>query len=443
MNVTGHSNTQSRGHQSDIFLRFTLSVSSPTFTKSFQALILAQFLSALADHALLLVCIALLTEHGYAAWWVPLIKAFFTLSYIFLAPWVGLIADRWPKPQIMRLANGIKVLGCCALLLGLPVPFSYALIGLGAALYAPAKYGWITEVVPSQNLVRANGWIEVSTVGAAIMGVAMGGFMLSPWMLESAWVVSVQATEAFDTVHAASLLAMLLIYAASLGLTKWVTPSEIDYPHQPLKGMACLRLFFQDQATLWRDTQARVSLSVTTLFWGLGGVIQLLVLQWAQLRLQIAVDQAAYLQASTGLGVIVGAWLAGRFVPLHQASRVLGIGVLLGIALPALNWIDSQDGAWVAMVSVGLLGGLFVVPMNAMLQHRGVQLLTAGRSIAVQNFNENSSVFIQVGCYSLLLYSQIELDSIIIFFGLVTALAMLSVIYYHWRTVKSAERKRL
>lgn len=419
-------------------------VSRTSFPKSFHALILAQFVSALADYALLLVCIALLVDLGYAAWWVPLIKAFFTLSYIFLAPWVGLIADRWPKPQIMQVANGIKVTGCCALLFGLPVPLSYALIGLGAALYAPAKYGWITEVVPAQDLVKANGWIEVSTVGAAILGVALGGFMLSPWVMETAWIAWIQEAGRFDTMHAASLLGMLLLYLCSVLLTHCVNHSEVDYPHQPLKVSACLRLFFDDQAMLWRDRQARISLSVTTLFWGLGGVIQLLVLQWAQQKLKVAVDQAAYLQASTGLGVIFGAWLAGRYIPLHQATRVLAVGVLLGMALPALNWIDSHQVAVFAMLTVGILGGLFVVPMNALLQHRGVQLLTAGRSIAVQNFNENSSVFIQVGIYSLLIYCQLELENILLLFGAVTALLMLSVvILYNWQLSSSTKGDRL
>jgi LPLT family lysophospholipid transporter-like MFS transporter len=259
-------------------------------------------------------------------------------------------------------------------------------------------------------------------------------------MMESAWVAWIHATGVFNTVHAASLISMLFLYICSLWLTHLVTPSEIEYPYQPLNSGACLRLFVKDQAMLWGDTQASISLAVTTLFWGLGGVIQLLILQWAQLKLQVSVDQAAYLQASTGMGVILGAWLAGRFIPLHQANRVLFIGVVLGAALPILNWIESTDSAWVAMVAVGLLGGLFVVPMNAMLQHRGVQLLTAGRSIAVQNFNENTSVFIQVGCYSILLYCQLELDTIILIFSTVTALAMLSVSLYHWRVCKSANR---
>lgn len=404
---------------------------------------LAQFISALADNALLLLCIALLVEQGYSAWWVPLIKAFFTLSYVFLAPWVGLIADRWPKPQIMRVANGIKFVGCCALLLDLPVPLAYALIGLGAALYAPAKYGWITEVVPANSLVKANGWIEVSTVGAAILGVALGGFMLSHWMLQSDWVEWVRDEGPFASVHAASLLAMLLLYLCSVMLTRWVAHSEIEYPHQPLNGAASLRLFLQDQAKLWGDAQARISLSVTTLFWGLGAVMQLLILQWAQQKLTVTVDQAAYLQATTGLGVIIGAWIAGRFIPLQHATRVLVLGILLGAALPALNWIDFLDGAVIAMVVVGILGGLFVVPMNALLQHRGVQLLTAGRSIAVQNFNENSSVLLQVGLYSLLLYGQLSLDTILFFFGAIVALLMLLVILHHWRLGRSTVKQHL
>jgi len=391
----------------------------------------AQFLSALADNAMLLLCIALLVEQGQAAWWIPLLKVFFTLSYVFLAPWVGLIADRWPKPQVMRWANLIKLLGCIGLLLGTSVPLAYALIGLGAALYAPAKYGWITEVVPASALVRANGWIEVGTVGAAIFGVSLGGFMLSPWVMQSAAVEWVQNLGGFDTGYAASLLAMVLLYLGPVVLTHWVTPSEVDYPHQSLQWRSSLMVFVQDQQLLWCDAQARVSLAVTTLFWGLGAVMQLLILQWAQEQLGVSIDQGAYLQGCTGIGVIAGAWMAGRFIPLHQAMRVLGLGILLGLAMPSLCWIDTIAGAVTMMLVVGFVSGVFVVPMNALLQHRGVQLLTAGRSIAVQNFNENASILLQMGLYSALVFSGVSLNILLFTLGAMVAFAMGAVMLHH------------
>jgi LPLT family lysophospholipid transporter-like MFS transporter len=416
------------------------------FSNSFFALMLAQFVSALADNAMLLLCIALMIEQGQAAWWIPLIKAFFTLSYVLLAPWVGVMADRWPKPTIMRVANAIKAVGCLAVMLALPVPLAYALIGLGAALYAPAKYGWITEVVPANGLVRANGWIEVSTVGAAIMGVTLGGVMLSGVMLSGGWFDATGLSSLTDVIplessHGSALVVMLCLYVVPIVLTHWVQRSHANYPAQSLKVRDAVVLFMADQWQLWSDASARVSLAVTTLFWGLGAVIQLLVLQWAQEQLKVSLDQAAYLQGCTGLGVIVGAWLAGRWVPLAHATRVLWVGVVLGIAMPLLIAIETLPLAVLTMLLVGMLSGFFVVPMNALLQHRGVQLLTAGRSIAVQNFNENASILMQTGAYALLIYADASLSAMLVCFGVATAGLMLVVMWHHQCIVKTEAAK--
>ena len=413
----------------------------PGFTRSFYVLMLAQFLSALADNAMLLLCIAILIEQGEAAWWVPLIKALFTLSYVLLAPWVGVIADRWPKPLIMRIANVIKLVGCFAVIMALPVPVAYALIGLGAALYAPSKYGWITEMVPATGLVRANGWIEVSTVGAAILGVTLGGVMLGGWLPQTQmhqWATAYLPT---DSSYATALMAMAVLYVFPIVLTQWVETSKVTYPMQSLQWLQALKLFVHDQYKLCADAYARISLAVTTLFWGLGAVIQLLVLQWAQEQLAVPLDKAAYLQGCTGLGVIVGAWLAGRWVPLSHATRVLVFGVLLGGMMPMLSVIDTLPMAVVTMLVVGLLSGFFVVPMNALLQHRGVQLLTAGRSIAVQNFNENASILMQTGFYALLIYAEYSLASMLTLFGSLTAVLMLVVMWHHRQLTASHTRE--
>lgn len=402
---------------------------------------LAQFLSALADNAMLLLCIAILIERGEAAWWVPLIKAFFTLAYVFLAPWVGLMADRWSKPLIMRVANGIKLVGCLAVIMAVPVPLAYAWIGLGAALYAPAKYGWITEVVPAAGLVRANAWIEVSTVGAAILGVTLGGVMLGSWLTQTQMHLWAMAYLSTDSTYVTALLVMAVLYVCPIVLTQWVKPSEVTYPAQSLQWRQALTLFVQDQRKLCADAYARISLAVTMLFWGLGAVIQLLVLQWAQEQLAVPLDKAAYLQGCTGLGVMVGAWLAGQWVPLARATRVLVVGVLLGCMIPMLNVIDTLPMAVVTIVVVGILSGFFVVPMNALLQYRGVELLTAGRSIAIQNFNENTSILVQTGFYALLIYADYSLASMLNFFGSLTAGLMLAVIWHHRQLTASHARE--
>lgn len=407
---------------------------------------LAQFVSALADNAMLLLCIAIMIEQGQAAWWIPLIKAFFTLSYVLLAPWVGVMADRWPKPRIMRVANAIKAAGCLAVMVAVPVPLAYAFIGLGAALYAPAKYGWITEVVPANGLVRANGWIEVSAVGAAILGVSLGGGMLSGVMLCGGWfeasgLALLADSLPLESTHSRALLVMGCLYIVPIVLTHWIRRSQAHYPAQSLKVLDAMVLFMHDQWWLWSDAYARVSLAVTALFWGLGAVIQLLVLQWAQEQLKVSLDQAAYMQGCTGLGVIVGAWLAGRWVPLAQATRVLWVGVVLGISMPLLIAIDTLPLAVLTMLLVGMLSGFFVVPMNALLQHRGVQLLTAGRSIAVQNFNENASILLQTGAYALLIYADVSLAAMLVCFGVATAGLMVLVMWHHQRIAQAEAAK--
>lgn len=410
-------------------------VTTHTGSYGLRALMWAQFLSALADNAMLLLCMALLAGQGLPAWWVPLLKLFFTLSFVLLAPWLGLLADRWPKPRVMQLAHGIKCLGCLLLLGGVSVPLAYGLIGLGAALYAPAKYGWVTEVVPPRDLVRANGWLEVGTVGAAIFGIALGGLMLSDSVRHGlSFLLPITGWPASDATW--PMLSMLALYALPLALTQFMPHPPVDYPHQSLHWRTSLRLFVYDQRLLWRDHCARISLAVTTLFWGLGAVMQLLVLRWAQELLGVTLAQGAYLQGCTGLGVMVGAWFAGRWIGLHHAMRVLGLGVLLGLGMPALLWIDDTAWAVCALLAVGVLSGLFVVPMNAVLQHRGMQLLTAGRSIAAQGFNENASVLCQMGLYAVLVALDVSLAGLLWLFGATVALTMLGVMVSHCRALR-------
>lgn len=392
--------------------------------RGFHLLIAAQFVSGLADNALLLVAIACVMAEQGAAWLPPLLKLVFTLAYVLLAPFVGPLADRWPKARVMFAANALKALACAGMALGLPAVPAFSLAGLGAALYSPAKYGLVTELVPAARLVIANAWIEVSTVVAILMGTLLGGALTdAPLAAAAAGLALPGPVVALGIVLALYLLAALL----NLGLPD----SGCRYPAPPPWPQQ-LGDFLRDNQRLWRDPLGQVSLATTTLFWGVGASLQFLVIRWADERLDMGLSQAAYLQGLSAAGVIAGAVLAGRYVPLRAAPRVLVLGIGLGAALPLMLAVSSVAGAVALLSLIGLLGGLFVVPMNALLQHRGCQLLSAGRSIAVQNFNENASVLVVLALYALATAREVPLGPLLALAGLGVS-SVMGLVMWRWR----------
>jgi MFS family permease len=398
----------------------------------FFVLLAAQFVSALADNALMVVAMAALLEQHQEAHWVPLLKLMFTVSYVVLGPWVGAWADRWPKQWVMMGANGIKCLACLAMLFGLNPILAFGMAGLGAAIYAPAKYGLVTEMEPSHRLVRANGWIEVSTVCAALFGVVLGGFLVGPlWLASdfSLWLGS--GLQTWGTL-AVSIAALLVLYGVAAALNVLIPGSGVGNAHCDWNVRMIGYRFVQDQSALWRDPLGSISLSVTTLFWGVGATLQLLVLAWAQEALHLSLEHAAYLQAATAVGVVAGAAVAARTITLEQTPKVLGVGILLGLLMPVMSFIHDWQAAVVLTAVLGAVGGYFVVPMNALLQHRGVRLLSAGRSISVQNTNENASVLAMMGLYSGLLYAQLEVGQLAWLLGLLVATGMAFVQWRYW-----------
>lgn len=396
----------------------------------FHLLIAAQFASALADNALLIITIALLMEQGLPAWWAPMLKFGFTVSYVVLAPFVGPLADLVPKARLMAWMNGVKVLGASMLCLGIHPVAGFTLVGLGAAAYAPAKYGLITEIVPPRQLVAANGWIEVSVVCAALLGTVLGGLLVSPWLIQAASTSGVTSGLAqlgggwMQSAYLPSLAVVLVAYALAALLNLGIPDSGARYPQgrRDLPGLCAD--FFQANRTLWRDREGGLSLAVTTLFWGVGATLQFAVLRWAGDVLGLPLDQAAYLQAAVAVGVVVGAGLAGRLIPLAAAHRVLPVGVLLGAMMVVVASVDQMIAAVVLLALVGAIGGILVVPLNALLQHRGCTLLSAGRSIAVQGFNENASVLAMLGVYGVLVAAEVPIVPLLWGFGLLIAAAM-------------------
>ena len=397
--------------------------------KGFFYLISAQFASGLADNALLILGIAFLHEQGYPGWWAPLLKFSFTLSYVFLAPLMGPLADAFSKAKLMACMNALKVVGVAFIFTNFHPVLAFGIAGMAASAYAPAKYGLVTETVPAEKLVKANGWLEVTVVMAVILGTACGGLLVASksyvWMstLNLSFIELLGLS--LETQYAGPLLSLIVIYSIA-GLLNFGIPNlNIRYAQESMRPVALFKNFIQSNRILWQDQVGKLSLAVTTLFWGIGAVVQFAVLLWAKEALNMPLEQASLLQAVVAFGVIFGAGIVGHYVALQNAYKVLPLGLWLGLSLPALAFSTSLWIAIPLMLITGFAGGMLMVPMNALLQNRGYTLLTAGRSIAVQGFNENASVMIMLGIYSGLLALELPLQWVMVFMGTVMSLGII------------------
>ncbi|AYH44233.1 lysophospholipid transporter LplT [Azoarcus sp. DN11] len=395
----------------------------------FYIIMAAQFFSALADNALLIIAIALLREMSAPATYEPLLKLFFTVSYVALAAFVGAFADSMPKWRVMFISNTIKIGGCLMLLLGAHPLFAYAVIGLGAAAYSPAKYGILTEYLPHRQLVVANGWIEGLTVGAIILGTVIGGVLIRPDV--GNWIVGLGLPMVHSNPLHATIAIVSLLYLAAAAFNLRIPDTGVD--HKPLRSnpIYLIHDFTHCMKLLWRDRLGQISLAVTTLFWGAGATLQFIVIKWAEHNLGFDLSKASMMQGVVALGVALGAVLAARLISLRRSVQVIPLGIAMGLVVMVMVVVTQPSLAMVLMVVVGGLAGFFVVPMNALLQHRGHILMGAGHSIAVQNFNENLSILIMTGLYALLIMSNLSISAVIVMFGLFVAGAMYLVLRRH------------
>lgn len=374
-------------------------------SKGFYTLLIAQFLSALADNALLFAAIAVLQQMNSPEWHEPLLLQFFVISYIVLAPFVGSFADALPKGRVMFLANGIKFFGSLAMILGMPPLYAYGIVGIGAAAYSPAKYGILTELLPPEKLVSANGWMEGSTVIAIILGAIVGGKMAS---------ISPQG----------AMVAIAFMYLVAAGFNMFIPKLPIDHAIAKKDPLYILSDFYRSFVALWRDPQGQVSLSVTTLFWGAGATLRLVVIAWAGIVLGFGLDHATQLTATVAIGVALGSIIAARYITLENSVKVLPAGIVMGVLVIGMAFVTEWHFAALLLFVIGVLSGFFVVPLNALLQHRGHLLIGAGHSIAVQNFNENLGILILSGAYTLMVKANIEINHIVVIFGLFVIISM-------------------
>jgi MFS transporter, LPLT family, lysophospholipid transporter len=400
--------------------------------RGFYTIMAAQFFSSLADNALLIAAIALLTAMQSPDWMTPLLKLFFVLSYVLLAAFVGAFADSLPKGRVMFVTNMIKIVGCAMMFFHVHPLFAYAVVGFGAAAYSPAKYGILTELLPAEKLVAANGWIEGLTVASIILGTVLGGALINPRV--SAELLSFDfplLNFGIDTPAESALCIIAVAYLLAALFNLRIPDTGARYPHQernPIKLIVDFAGCFQ---TLWKDRLGQISLAVTTLFWGAGATLQFIVLKWAEKSLGMPLDKAAILQGIVAVGVAVGAMAAARYVPLKKSLSVMPLGIIMGIAVIAMTMVDSIWFAYPLLVLVGALSGYFVVPMNALLQHRGHVLMSAGHSIAVQNFNENLSVLTMLLLYALMVKIDLDVNLVIVLFGLFVSGTMYLIMRRH------------
>lgn len=396
-------------------------------------------MSSLADNALLIAAIALIVDLQGPDWMAPMMKWWFALAYVVLAAFVGAFADSYPKGRVMFATNTVKIAGCALMfshqMLGLDtsgqlvlVFAAYTLVGIGAAAYSPAKYGIVTEMLPPDQLVKGNSWIEGLTVLSIILGTVLGGVLVNPkvsqQLLGLSWMPAIVSTRA-----EAAILLIGLVYCLAALCNLLIPETGVSYPKQQTNPLKLITEFGGYVRILWSDKLGQISLAVTTLFWGAGATLQFIVIEWGAQHLGYRLDQASILMGVAALGTVFGSVCAGR-VPLRKALSVLPLGVGMGMAVLLMPMVSKTWEVYSLLLLVGALSGFFVVPMNALLQHRGHVLLSAGHSIAVQNFNEQLNILLMLAVYSLMLWLNIRIGAIIVFFGLMVALMML--LFMRW-----------
>ena len=400
--------------------------------RGFYTIMAAQFFSSLADNALLFVAIDLLVTMKSPAWITPLLKLSFTLFYVLLAAFVGAFADSMPKGKVMFISNLIKVGGCLLIFAHVHPLLAYALVGFGAAVYSPAKYGILTELLPAEKLVAANGWVEGLTVMSIIFGTVMGGKLVGGQV--SSFLLGFDfplIDTGVDTPPQAALCVVVGIYMLAALFNTRIPDTGCVYGHQERNPIKLITDFANCYGLLWKDKLGQISLAVTTLFWGAAQTLQFIVLEWANRTLKLSYEQSTSLVGVVAIGVALGAVLSARFISLRKSLNVIPMGIAMGVIVMSMTLVKSVALAYPLLILVGLLGGFFLVPMNALLQHRGHVLMSAGHSIAVQNFNENLSILTMLAMYSLMLRGHLNLDVIIVVFGLFLAGTMYVIMRKH------------
>jgi MFS transporter, LPLT family, lysophospholipid transporter len=402
--------------------------------RGFYTIMAAQFFSSLADNALFIAAVELLKSAKAPAWQAAALVPMFALFYVVLAPFVGAFADSRPKGQVMFVSNAIKVIGCLMMLFGTHPLLSYAIVGLGAAAYSPAKYGILTELLPPSQLVKANGWIEGLTIASIILGILLGGQLVGNVIASRMLAMDFPLFETgIDTPPEAAISVLIFIYALAAWFNTRIPRTEVEMRPLPRNMLELVPDFWSCNSRLWQDRLGQISLATTTLFWGVSGNLRYIILAWSAAALGYSTTQASSLSGVVAFGTAAGAIAASMRMRLDKATTVMPMGIAMGVLVICMNFIHN---AWVAapfLILLGALGGYLVVPMNALLQHRGHNLMGAGRSIAVQNFNEQACILGLGAFYSLSAGLGMSAFGAITAFGLLVAGVMWLIKRWHAR----------
>ncbi|HDR2873443.1 MULTISPECIES: lysophospholipid transporter LplT [Enterobacter cloacae complex] len=375
-------------------------------SKGMMAVIAAQFLSAFGDNALLFATLALLKAEFYPDWSQPILQMVFVGAYIIFAPFVGQVADSFPKGRVMMFANGLKLLGAASICFGFNPFIGYTLVGIGAAAYSPAKYGILGELTTGDKLVKANGLMESSTIAAILLGSVAGG-VLADWHV------------------LAALGVCAVVYGGAVVANLFIPKLPVARPGQSWRVKPMTGSFFTACRVLWRNGETRFSLMGTSMFWGAGVTLRFLLVLWVPVALGIT-DNATptYLNAMVAIGIVVGAGAAAKLVTLETVARCMPAGILIGVVVLIFSLQHALLPAYALLILIGILGGFFVVPLNALLQERGKQTVGAGNAIAVQNLGENLAMLLMLGLYSLAVKVGVPVVGIGVGFGALFALAI-------------------
>ena len=402
--------------------------------RGFYTIMSAQFFSSLADNALFVAAVELLRTSGAPEWQRAALVPMFALFYVVLAPFVGAFADSMPKGKVMFISNAIKVVGCLMMLFGHHPLLAYAVVGLGAAAYSPAKYGILTELLPASQLVRANGWIEGLTIGSIILGVLLGGQLVGPHLSGVLLDFDLPGVDlGIDLPAEAAILSLVPVYALAAWFNLRIPNTGVELRPMPRNPLELLPDFWNCNNRLWKDKLGQISLATTTLFWGVSGNLRYIVLAWSAAALGYSTTQASALVGVVAIGTAAGAVIASVQMKLEGATKVIPMGIAMGLLVILMNVIDTLWMAIPFLIILGGLGGFLVVPMNALLQHRGANLMGSGRSIAVQNFNEQACILALGAFYALSTKFGLSAFGAITVFGIVVAGIMWLIGRWHKR----------
>lgn len=382
----------------------------PWLNRSMKAVILAQFFSAFGDNALLFATLALIKQQLYPEWSQPILQMAFVAAYIICAPFVGQVADSFSKGRVMMAANGLKLAGALLICLGCNPFVGYSLVGVGAAAYSPAKYGILGEITDGERLIKANGLMEASTIVAILVGSIAGG-LFADWHILAALIVCV------------------VVYAMAVIANHYIPPLHPAKPATSWRPKQTVSAFFNACQRLWQHQQARFSLLGTSLFWGAGVTLRFLLVLWVPLVFNLTDNTTpTLLNAMVAVGIVIGAGAAGKWITIQRVMWCMPAGILVGVIVTYFSIQSSLFLSYLLLVVLGICGGFFVVPLNAVLQLCGKQTVGAGNAVAVQNLGENSAMLLMLALYSIAV--KLGVSAVVIggLFGVLFAL-LISVVW--------------